>query len=127
MKNDDHNYLRHIQDFIARILDYTKGGKTAFFASPQIQDAVVRNIEIIGEAVKNLSPELKAKRPEIPWRLIGRMRDKLIHHYFGLDLNLVWEVVELHIPPLQLAVIATLKDLDDSSEPPSSSPAPPAQ
>ncbi len=110
MKNEDRNYLRHIQDFIARIANYTQGGKAEFFATPMIQDAVVRNVEVIGEAVKNLSPELKASRPEIPWRLIGRMRDKIIHHYFGLDLNLVWEVVEKDIPVLQAAISAMLSD-----------------
>ena len=71
MKNEDRNYLRHIQDFIARILDYTEGGKAEFFASALIQDAVVRNVEIIGEAVKNLSPELKESRPEIPGGKLG--------------------------------------------------------
>ena len=106
---NDQAYLLHIRDCIGHVLSYTKGGKAEFMSSSLIQDAVVRNFEIIGEAVKNLSPELKESHPEIPWRRIARMRDKAIHHYFGLDWDLVWEVVELHIPQLQTTVEAILK------------------
>lgn len=104
MSEQDRNYVRHILDCIERIQEYTAGGKKAFDASHLIQDAVVRNIEIIGEAVKNLSDETKAGYPDIPWKQIARMRDKVIHHYFGLDLELVWGVVEQHIQPLKVAV-----------------------
>jgi len=82
-----------------------------------IQDAAVRNIELIGEAVKNLSDEAKSSHPEIPWQRIARMRDKVIHHYFRLDLSLVWEVVEKHIPQLQTTVETMLKELDDAQPP----------
>jgi uncharacterized protein with HEPN domain len=58
------------------------------------QDAVIRNLEIIGEAVKNLPAELTDKYPEIPWKNIAGMRDRLIHHYFGVNLKMVWGVVE---------------------------------
>ena len=61
---------------------------------------MVRNIEIIGEATKNLSDALKAAHADIPWRRIAGMRDRLIHHYFGVDLDLVWKVVEEDLPPL---------------------------
>ena len=59
-----------------------------------VQDAVVRNVEIIGEAVKNLSEPLKSSHPEVPWKRLAGMRDKMIYEYFGVNLQLVWEVVE---------------------------------
>ena len=74
-------------------------------------------IELIGEAVKNLSDDAKAKHPEIPWRSIARMRDKVIHHYFALNLDLVWEVVEQHVRPLRATVEVMLKE-SGSEEPP---------
>jgi uncharacterized protein with HEPN domain len=64
-----------------------------------IQDAVVRNLEIIGEASKNLSPELKSKASDRPWRNITGMRDKLLHQYFGVDLTLVWDTASGMLPP----------------------------
>jgi uncharacterized protein with HEPN domain len=68
------------------------------------QDAVLRNLEVIGEAVKNLSPRATQTCATIPWRSIAGMRDKLIHAYFGVDLDLVWEVVERDLTPLATAV-----------------------
>jgi uncharacterized protein with HEPN domain len=82
-------------------------GRRGFFASKMVQDAVVRNLEIIGEAVKALAPETRERAPAVPWRRIGGMRDQLIHHYFGLNLEVVWRVVEVEIDPL-LAVIRRL-------------------
>ena len=68
------------------------------------QDAVVRNLEIIGEAVKGLASETRGGAPAIPWRRISGMRDQLIHHYFGVDLEVVWRVVEIELEPLLDAV-----------------------
>jgi uncharacterized protein with HEPN domain len=110
---NDQVYILHIRDCILHVLVYTKGGKSEFMSSSLIQDAVVRNVEVIGEAVKKLSPELKLAHPEIPWRRIARMRDKAIHHYFGMDWDLVWEVVEVHIPQLQTTVECILRELDE--------------
>lgn len=94
-------YLRHIRDAIHRILSYTEGGEDEFFANPMIQDAVVRNLEIIGEAVKNLPSEVRDAEPGIPWKQMSGMRDKLIHEYFGVDLKMVWAVVDGELPRLQ--------------------------
>ncbi|MBI3832660.1 MAG: DUF86 domain-containing protein [Planctomycetes bacterium] len=118
MSADDRIYVRHILDCIERIQDYTKQGKQAFQTDRMMQDAVVRNIEIIGEAVKRLSNSAKDKHPSIPWGQIARMRDKVIHHYFGLDLVLVWEVVAQHVEPLRKETEALLKELESSEEPP---------
>jgi uncharacterized protein with HEPN domain len=101
---DDRVFLLHIREAIARISEYTRNGRDLFFSDTKTQDAVVRNLEIVGEAVKNLSDESKSSRPDIPWRLIGGMRDKLIHHYFGVNLDLVWQTVEVELPKLAIAV-----------------------
>ena len=98
---DDRLYLLHIRDAIDRIIAYTTGGKDTFLADSKTQDAVIRNLEVIGEAVKNLSDQLKAAYTGVPWRQIAGMRDKMIHKYFGVDLELVWDAVDLDLPALK--------------------------
>jgi len=87
---DDSVYLQHVLDSAKRVLDYTRGGRGAFLANPMAQDAVVRNIEVIGEVVKNLSEAVRAANPDVPWKRIAGMRDEVIHRYFDLDLEIVW-------------------------------------
>ena len=74
-----------------------------------IQNAVIRSIEVIGEAVKNLPKDFKSKYAEIPWNKITGMRDKIIHHYFGVDLETVWKVVKENIPELKNNIKKILK------------------
>jgi uncharacterized protein with HEPN domain len=95
---DDRVYLLHIQDAVQRVLAYTRDGRDYFLADTKTQDAVIRNIEIIGEATKNLSQDRKAAHPGVPWKQIAGMRDTLIHRYFGVKLELVWQVVESDLP-----------------------------
>ena len=102
--NDARVYLLHIRDAVGRIERYASGGRAAFIAETMIQDAIVRNLEIIGEAVKQLPESVRAQRPEIPWRRIAGMRDILVHHYFGVKLDAVWMVVEQELKPLAAAV-----------------------
>ena len=97
---DDRTYLKHIRDAIGKITAYTAGGRAAFLQDTLIQDAVVRNLEIIGEAVKHLSEALRQQHPEIPWKRIAGMRDEMIHEYFGVDITIVWNVVQQHLPAL---------------------------
>lgn len=85
-------YLRHILDAIEKIERYVKVGHHEFMETSHWQDAVIRQLEIIGEAVKRLSPEEQQARPDIPWRAIAGMRDVLIHNYMGVDLEAVWQV-----------------------------------
>lgn len=73
-----------------------------------VQDAVIRNLEVIGEAVRNLPPELKRRYSEIPWRSITALRNILIHEYFGVDIEIVWRVVQRRIPTLKRHVEAML-------------------
>jgi len=108
---DDRVYFLHIRDAIDRTSDYTSGGKEAFFADRKTQDAVVRNLEVIGEAVKHVSAGLKAAHPDIPWQRIAGMRDKVIHEYFGVNLKIVWEVVERDLPDLKRKIEAILQAL----------------
>lgn len=101
---DDRAYLQHIRDAIDRITDYVVAGESAFLSDSKTQDAVIRNLEIIGEAVKNLSTDLKNRNPEISWKRIAGMRDQLIHGYFGVNLDLVWGVVAHEIPALRTKI-----------------------
>lgn len=102
---DDAVFLKHVLDSINQIEEYVDGmGFEGFVSSRLVQDGVVRQLEVIGEATKNLSPELREKYPKSPWEDIAGMRDKLIHHYFGVDLEVVWDTVEKDLPALKKQV-----------------------
>ncbi len=103
-------YLRHICDAIARIEMYTAQGREAFLENPMVQDAVIRNLEVIGEAVKSLPSDLQHQHPEVPWRSITALRNVLIHEYFGVDLEIVWRVVERRLPTLKRHVRTMLAE-----------------
>ena len=106
-------YLLHAID---AIVEYASEGRDAFFSDRKTQDAVIRNLEILGQAVKGLSDKTRALEAEPHWRQIAGMRDKLIHEYFGLDLALVWDVVERELPDLRprLQALLTRVANDDS-------------
>jgi uncharacterized protein with HEPN domain len=103
-------FLQHIRDAISRIEAYTVGGRRAFLADTMVQDAVIRNLEVVGEAVRHLPPELRRQQSRIPWRSITALRNVLIHEYFGVDLEIVWRVVERRLPALKRHVALMLKD-----------------
>ena len=107
---DNRIYLLQIVDFISRIEAYTTGGRDEFMNSPMIQDAVIHNFEIIGEAAKQVSEPVKNKYPEIPRRKIAGFRDVLIHQYMGVDLDAVWNVVILDLPALKVGIVKILTE-----------------
>lgn len=105
------DYIGHILQAMARIERHVAGvDRRGFIASELIQDAVVRNLEIIGEAANNIQrvdPVFTAAHPEVPWSVMYAMRNRLTHGYDTVDLDVVWVVVERDLPVLKLQ-IATL-------------------
>ena len=112
--NNDSIYLRHIREAIARIETYTAVGRDRFLAEWLWQEATIRQFEIIGEATKRLSPEVRRRRPEIAWRRVAGLRDVLIHNYMDVDLDVVWDVSQETIPELKQAVEAILAEESQS-------------
>lgn len=110
MKKDPKILLLDILDSIEKIEEYTKNiSEDKFFNDPQIQDAVVRRIGIIGEAVKNLPAPLRNKHPYIPWKKIAGTRDVIIHDYSGIDIDLVWEIANKDILKLKKQITELLE------------------
>ena len=111
MKKDPKIFIEHILESIGEIEKYTKNiSKKRFFDSVMIQDAVVRRLEIIGEAVKNLPTSFKNRYPKIPWKKIAGTRDILIHEYFGVNVDLVWKIVNKNIPQLKKQISKLLEE-----------------
>ena len=112
MKNDN-IFLIHILDSISKIEKYLQGiDKVEYDKNTLIQDGVIRQLEIIGEAVKNISVAVKQSNVQLPWPDIAGMRDKLIHHYFGVDTELVWETAKNDIPFLKSEIHKILNTLE---------------
>jgi uncharacterized protein with HEPN domain len=101
---DDRLYLHHMLERCHRITRFIGPGKQGFMESEALQDAVIRNVEVIGEAAKRVSADTRARLPKLDWKAICGMRDVLIHDYIGVDLDEVWNVASLRIPELQAAL-----------------------
>ncbi len=95
-------FIQHMLDSLKLIEKYLQGkSKDDFLSSEQLQDAIIRRLEIIGEAVKNLPENIVKEHSDLPWKQIAGMRDILIHQYFGVDLDLTWEVIQVELPILK--------------------------
>ena len=109
---DDLVLIEHILDSINAIERFSRNlNKEKLISNRLRQDAIIREIEIIGEAVKNISEDIKNKHQEVKWRDIAATRDKMIHHYFGVDLNIVWDIVKINLPDLKNKILKIKKEL----------------
>ncbi len=106
--NRDQLYLLHIEGALKQIATYVQGlDEPSFYANSMAFDAVIRQLQIVGEASKIISVEYKTTHPEVPWTQMAGMRDKLIHDYAGIDHRQVWLVATVHSPPL-IPILANL-------------------
>ncbi len=112
MRKDPRVYLAHILECAAKIDRYIGAGEKAFLGDTMIQDAVIRNFEIIGEAAKRVREDYRKEHPAIPWRLMAGFRDVLIHAYEGVDLRRVWHIAKDDLPEVQRAIAEFLPPLD---------------
>ena len=109
MPRDSRVYLEDILEATRKITSYTANlSQAAFVEDEKTFDAVVRNLEVIGEAVKKLPEDLRAQHPSLEWKKMAGLRDILIHEYFGLDSEIVWDIVKNKVPTLNQAVRAML-------------------
>lgn len=115
MKKDPKIFLKHILESINEIDRFLEGiSEEEFSRDVKTQDAVARRIEIVGEAIKNLPASFKKKHSEIEWHEIAGMRDKLIHHYFGIEMSIVWATSKKDLPTLKKQISKILGFLEKS-------------
>lgn len=111
MKKDPTVFLKHILECINLIEEYSKNlSKEEFKGNIELQDAIIRRLEIIGEAARNLPDEFKSNYSDIQWRQIIAARNILAHFYFGIDLNTIWNIVKNDLPKLKDQVNSMLED-----------------
>ncbi|MCW7075240.1 MAG: DUF86 domain-containing protein [Candidatus Methanospirare jalkutatii] len=114
MKRTYRDYILDILTSIQEIEEFVEGMNfEEFVEDRKTVNAVIRSLEVMGEAVKKIPLEIREKYQEIPWKYIAGMRDKLIHEYHGVDLEIVWEVVEKEIPPLKPKFEKILEELKE--------------
>lgn len=112
---DDKLYVIHISECIARIERYVAGGRDEFLSSSLIQDATLRNLQILSESAQRLSEELKRTHPKTDWTSIAAFRNVVVHDYLGLDIEQIWQVVCRDLPALKKTVKAILGALPDEA------------
>ena len=112
MKRDNRLYLKDILDCMVKIEEFVKEMDFEnFIKDDKTVSAVVRKLEVIGEATKNIPEAIKKKHKDIPWRDMARMRDKIIHFYFGVDYEIVWKVIKERLPKIKPLLKKVLKEL----------------
>lgn len=113
MKKDDTVYLRHILDAIKQIETYLENvPEDQFLRTRLVQDAVVRQLEIVGEATRNLSAGFRAKYSEVPWSQIIGLRNRIAHDYLNVDFQIVWEITQNDLPTLKQQVVQILVQIE---------------
>jgi uncharacterized protein with HEPN domain len=118
LKRDSRLYLDDILDAVEKIENYVEGLTFEQFSEDsKTVDAIVRNFEIIGEATKRIPSETKDKYPQIPWKMMAGTRDKLIHEYFGVNMQVLWKAVKEDIPPLKRSIKQLLQKIDKEYQP----------
>lgn len=110
MKKRPEVYLADMLQYGRRIIRYTGSGRADFLANPMVQDAVIRNFEVVGEAASRVPQDLRATNPQIPWRSVIGFRNVLIHGYSGVSLEEVWEIVQNTLPELLQALESLLRE-----------------
>ena len=111
---DDRLYLIHIEECIARIHQYLEGGHDSFVASTLIQDAVLRNLQVLAQSSQSLSDSTKELHPEVDWRGITAFRNVLVHDYLGINLARIWEIVEGELPQLAGHIHSILQSFEET-------------
>jgi len=114
-KRNSYLLLKDIFDAIETIEEYLQGfEEDAFYRDRKTKDAVVRNFEIMGEAAKQIPESFKIQHPEVAWREIGDLRNKIIHEYFGVDYVILWEIVQQSIPSLKQKIKSLISNFSDN-------------
>lgn len=112
-QKDDSIFIKHILSSIEAIEEFSKNLKKDDLYKDRLrQSAIIREIEVIGEAAKNISKSIKDKYKTVPWKEISGARDKMIHHYFGIDLEIVWDIIRVGIPELKTQMLKIKRELN---------------
>ena len=112
MANRDGLYLLHIRECLERVADYTEAGWEKFQSDLMAQDAVLRNLQIMGESTQRLSASLKASRPDIQWQDIAAFRNRLVHNYQSINLEQVWQIVTDDLPAFKQEIEAMIASMN---------------
>jgi uncharacterized protein with HEPN domain len=108
---EDAVYLRHMAECIRRIEENVAGGRAEFLSSHIVQDATLRNLQTMSEAAQRISDAAKSQQPQVEWVKIAAFRNVLVHNYLGIDLELVWQVIENDLPELRRAITEMIQNL----------------
>ena len=105
MRPDDQIRLLHLREAATKAIDFSKGKQRHDLDDDELlRLALTKLVEIVGEAAKSISPESRSAMPQVPWRAAARMRDRLVHHYFDINLNIFWQTITEDLPQLLAAV-----------------------